>query len=289
VNISLQKLPDGNLELILTVPWSTVSESYEKVVTELANNTEFPGFRKGKAPRKLAEEHFSKDKIYQEVLKYLLPKVYQEAITEQKLHPIVNPKIELKEAAEGKDWLIRILTCEKPQIELGDYKAKIQEIKNAKRQKIWLPGQKPAVEGQENPAAAGQKPSLDEILKVLFTAVKITLPQILIENELNRSLSELIDGVRKLGLTVEQYLASSNRTADGLRGEYAEQAKSTLSLEFALEEIADQQTIQIDDKEIDQVIQKAKTEEEKKALAKQRYFLAYSLRRQKTLDFLANL
>lgn len=289
MNISLQKLPDGNLELILTVPWSTVSESYEKVVTELANNTEFPGFRKGKAPRKLAEEHFSKDKIYQEVLKYLLPKVYQEAITEQKLHPIVNPKIELKEAAEGKDWLIRILTCEKPQIELGDYKAKIQEIKNAKRQKIWLPGQKPAVEGQENPAAAGQKPSLDEILKVLFTAVKITLPQILIENELNRSLSELIDGVRKLGLTVEQYLASSNRTADGLRGEYAEQAKSTLSLEFALEEIADQQTIQIDDKEIDQVIQKAKTEEEKKALAKQRYFLAYSLRRQKTLDFLANL
>ena len=111
----------------------------------------------------------------------------------------------------------------------------------------------------------------------------------LVEHEVNRLLSDLIDQTKKLGLTVEQYLASSGRTAETIRHEYEEQAKRTLTLEFSLEEIADKEGILVSDDDIAKVIQTAKTDEEKKALESQRYYLASVLRRQKTLDFLASV
>lgn len=90
-------------------------------------------------------------------------------------------------------------------------------------------------------------------------------------------------------MSVEQYLSSTGRTADGVRKEYEEQARRTLTLEFALEEIADREGIIISDDDIDTVIKTAKTDEEKKSLGAQRYYIASVLRRQKTLDFLSSL
>jgi len=75
-------------------------------------------------------------------------------------------------------------------------------------------------------------------------------------------LSDLIDQTKKLGLTVEQYLASTNRTIDTIRKEYEEQAKRTLTLEFALEDIADKESIFVSDDDIDTVIKSAKSDGE---------------------------
>ena len=102
-------------------------------------------------------------------------------------------------------------------------------------------------------------------------------------------LSNLIDQVKKLGLTVEQYLASTNRTNESIRQEYTDQSRRTITLEFALEEIADKEGILVSDDDVAAVIQSAKNEEEKKSMETQRYYLATILRRQKTLDFLSSL
>jgi trigger factor len=123
----------------------------------------------------------------------------------------------------------------------------------------------------------------------LVTAVHTELPKLLVENEVNRLLSDLIDQTKKLGLTVEQYLASTGRNAETIKKEYESQASRTLILEFSLEAIADKEGILVSDDDIDTVLKTAKSEEEKKALESQRYYLASILRRQKTLDFLGSL
>ena len=161
---SLQKLPDQTLELTITVPWSRVSKTYQEVLDELAKNTQLPGFRKGKAPRKLVEEKTDKTHTYEEVLKRLIPQVYSEAVAELKLRPIITPKIELKEVTEGKDWAIRALTCEKPEVALSDYKSKIAELKAGKQKKIWVPGQ---TEPKSEEAEKERKVTLDEVLTSL--------------------------------------------------------------------------------------------------------------------------
>ncbi len=280
---TIQKLSDGAVELTVTIPWADVAKTYEAVVVHMVEEAELPGFRKGKAPRDLVEKNMDKTKVYEEALKSLIPKSYNDAIVEQKVKPIVNPKIELKDATENKDWIFRALTCERPTVTLGDYKKAVRELKASKTQKIWKPGDKPEEKDKET------KPTLDELLVALYNTVTTTLPAILVEHEVNRLLSELIDQTKKLGLTVEQYLASTQRTSDGIKNEYNEQAKRTLTLEFALEEIADKEGVLISDDDIEAVIKTGKTDEEKEALKNQKYYLASVLRRQKTLDFVASL
>ncbi len=284
MNTAMQRTSDGTIELTITIPWEDVQKTYEHVIDEIVQKTELSGFRKGKAPKKLVEEKLDRGETYEEVLKHLIPKTYGDAIKEQKLHPIVTPKIELKEATEKKDWVIRALTAEKPDITLGDYKKALSDLKASKAKKIWVPGIEQKKEKEEE-----TKPTMEELLATLFGAVKVSIATILVEHEVNRLLSELIDQTKKLGLTVEQYLSSTGKTAQSVRHDYEEQAKHTLTLEFALEKIADTEGILISDDDIDTVIKTAKTDEEKQALEGQRYYIASVLRRQKTLDFLASL
>lgn len=282
---AIQKLEKGTIELTISIPWATVKTHYDQAVDEAVTNAELPGFRKGKAPRNLVIEKLDKSKTYEEMLQKLIPEVYNAAIKDHNLHPIIMPKVELKEAEEEKDWKLRVLTCEKPAITLGDYKKAISELNSNKAKKIWTPGAEPKAEADEK----SHKPTMDELLKTLFDAVKAEIPDLLLENEVNRLLSELIDQTKKLGLSVEQYLASTKRTQDSVRAEYTEQAQKTISLEFALEEIADQEGILVSDDDLDNVIKTAKTDDERRALENQRYYLASVLRRQKTIDFLATL
>jgi len=283
MNTQTKRHEDKTVELTLSIPWEDIQKMYSTVVDDFVKETELPGFRKGKAPRSAVEEKLDKNKVYEEVMQRLIPKVYSEAVEKEKIHPIVMPKITLTEAKEGNAWTISAITCERPIITLGEYKKAIADIITAKQKKIWVPRQEPEKEEEKE-----KKVTLDELLGAIYGAVKTTLPAILIDQEVNRLLSDLVDQTKKLGLTVEQYLTSTNRTAEGIRHEFEEQAKRTLTLEFALEEIADKEGILISDDDIDTVIKTAKSEEEKASMEKQRYYLATILRRQKTIDALAN-
>jgi len=130
---------------------------------------------------------------------------------------------------------------------------------------------------------------LEEILKWGSETIDVTISHLLLENEVNRLLSGLIDQTKTLGLSVEQYLSATGKNSESIRTEYEEQAKQTIKLEFGLEEIADKEGIILSDDDIDAVIKTSKTEEERKSLENQRYYLATVLRRQKTIDFLSNL
>lgn len=271
---TITTIPDGTIELTITIPWTTVQTGYTRTVDHAVEHAEIAGFRKGKAPRDLVEKNLDRGKLYEEALKTLIPDAYNQAVKEHSLTPIITPQVELKEAQEGKDWVLLVRTCQKPNVVLGDYKKAIRELKGGK---IWKPGDD----------EKAKKPTLEEFLSAITSTLEVTIPSVLLENQVQRQLSDLIDQTRKVGLTIEQYLTSTNRTAQSLRKEHEEQAKKTLALEFGLEEIADREGILISDDDIDAVIKTAKTEEEKKALESQRYYLASVLRRQKTIDALA--
>ena len=277
---ALEKPSNGTIILTITIPWAEVAETKESVITELTKNIELPGFRKGKVPRDVALKKLDQSKIYEDVIQKLLPKSYQEAIKEHNLHPIVFPKIEMVEAKEEKDWVIRAHTAEKPEVTLGDYKQAIREAKSGKQNKIWKPGE---VEKKPEPMTIG------ELLDTLLSTVKCQIPDILIETEVNRGLSDLIDQTKKLGLSVDQYLSSTGKTAESIRNEYGENSRRTLTLEFAIESVADKESIFVSDSDIESAIKAAKTPQEQENLTKERYYLASILRRQKTLDFLAAL
>jgi len=289
---ALKKLDNGNTELTITIPWENVKEMYSTVVEDIVKETELPGFRKGKAPRAAVEETLDKHKTYEEVLKRLIPDIYQTSVAEHSLKPIISPQITLTKAKEDEDWVVTAITCEKPTITLGEYRKAVTELKNEKKNKIWVPGQEPKPEETMPAGKQGQedkKPSLDELLDVVYTSTSVVLPYILIEQEVTRMLSNFLDQTKKLGITVDQYLASTDKTIEQLKKEYEEEAKRVITLELALMEIAEKEQIQVEDKDIQDVINTAKTPEEKAGMEKEKYYLASLLRRQKTMQFLASL
>lgn len=272
---SLKRLPGNTLEIGVTVAWKDIQETYTKIYNQLLAQIELPGFRKGKAPQEAAEKHIDQAKVYEEVLKELIPRIYTDVIREQQIKPIISPKVEVLEADRGKDWKLKIQTCEKPQVLLGEYTQEIAKLKAAKQRRIVLPGQK------EDKSA--KEPSLGEILEAIYKTVKVEVSPLMVETEANRLLANLLTELQKLGLSVDDYLKAQGKTSDVLRAEYDEQARKTLSLEFALEEIADRERITVENHEIDDFIKSAKTDAEITELAKNKYYLGSLIRRQKTL------
>lgn len=68
-----------------------------------------------------------------------------------------------------------------------------------------------------------------------------------------------------------------------------QKAIQDIKTEFVLQKIAQDENITVEEKELDEAIQKAKDAQEKAYLEQNRYLLASILRQQKTLDFLKNL
>jgi FKBP-type peptidyl-prolyl cis-trans isomerase (trigger factor) len=276
--VSLQKEPNGTVRLTITIPNSEIKKAWEEVMMAVVDNAEIQGFRKGKAPRKLVEEKADKEKIREEVLKKLLPVAYTEAIKTQGVKPIINPKIhveKLEDPNTDKDWQFTALTCEAPVIELGKYKENIQKI--TAKTKIAVPGKEPV------------PPKFEDIVKALLDSIAAQIPEILIDNETDRLLSQTLEDVKKLGLTLDQYLSSTGKNPQILREEYKKKAESDIKLEFALAKIAEEENISVEEKEVEEAINASKSDDERKNLEANRYLLASILRQQKTLDFIKNL
>lgn len=283
---ALNKQTDGTLELTITIPKKRVAEAYQKALKQLANETEIKGFRKGKAPLKKVEEKIGKTKIYEEVLKFLIPEVYLEAVKEQKIKPIINPQISVVSLEEKKDWQIKATTCELPKANLKNYKGEIK--RTLASEKIWVPGKD---KDDQKEAEEKESEKIQKIFQALLKTVILKVPELLIQEEVNRMLSRLVDQTGRLGLTVEQYLASIGKTSDQIRQEYRQQAEESIKLELILSAIADQEKITVSDKEVQAMINAAPDENSKKAMKTQaqQAYIHQLLRKRKVIDNLTKL
>jgi FKBP-type peptidyl-prolyl cis-trans isomerase (trigger factor) len=275
MNSIINKLEDGTIELTITIPVSLIKKTREQIIEEHAKVAEIPGFRKGMAPKHIVEKSLNENHIREDILRRLLPQTYSEAVKKHNLNPIINPKIHVKKLEENKDWEFTALTAELPQINLGDYKDAIRKITS--KSKIIIPGK------QSTPV------SFEEISNALIENIKFTVPKIIIDVEVDRLLSQTLDEIKRLGLTLDQYLSSTGKTIDSLRSEYTQKAEKDIKLEFILQKIAQEEKIKVEEKEIEEAINQAKDEKERKNLEENKYLLASIIRQQKTLDFIKSL
>jgi len=276
-NTQLERQQDGTIKITITLTQDKIKSTQDAVILDLAKQINVAGFRKGKAPLEMATSQLNPEQVREEVLKRLLPQAYIEAVQEHKLNPIMNPKMHIEKIEDGKDWIFYALTCEMPTVELGDYKESVKNL--GAKSKIIIPGKE----------EESKKPPLEEIIKAVLKGAKVQIPQVLAEQEADRLLSQLLNDVKRLGLSLDQYLGSTNRKPEELRAEYLKRAEEDIKLEFVLQKIAEMEKIVVDEKEIEEAIQKAKDPAEKENLSANKYMLAGILRQQKTLDSLMSL
>lgn len=285
---TLKKLPKNTLEIDVTVPVPEIKAASEKAFGVLHAQLELKGYRKGKVPLEMAKKHLQTDAIYSQMLRDLLPSIYEEIVKKEGLRPIISPKVELVKAKEGEDWELKFKTALKPEIEVKNVKEIVAKVKaEAKKADIWVPGKDK--EKLPEDAKVQDQRVLNSILDALLKESKIEISELILEDEVNRRLSQLVDDVQRIGLTMEAYLKSKNTTMDELKARYNKEIEDTYKLEFILSEVADQAGIKVEQSDLDKLFSGMKDEKERQAAQANAYLYASVLRKQKTLDYLVSL
>ena len=158
---------------------------------------------------------------------------------------------------------------------LGDYKKKIEGELAAS--KIIVPGKKEQ-----------EKVTDEKLIKILLDTVKLDIPDILIEEEVNGRLSSLLARIEKLGLQLEGYLQTVGKTVVELRAEYKTQSEEAIKLELILNKIAQEEKIEVTESEIDSFI-KTTGSDPTKVEKPQKDSLTRVIQRRKALEKLALL
>jgi FKBP-type peptidyl-prolyl cis-trans isomerase (trigger factor) len=272
---------DGNIQITFTIPWETIQKSQDETVIEMAKDVEIPGFRKGTAPLTKVREKIPQGTLIEHSLGHILPKALSDAITENKLKIAVYPRFELISAKDNEAWQIKGVTCELPEVVLGDYKKVVTGALRA--DSIIVPG-------EEEKKEKSREEKEGVVLKALIDNVKINIPKILIEEEADSRLSSLLARLEKLGLALESYLASINKKAEDLRAEYAVQAKDAISIDLILNKIAETENLKPDEKEVTEALKISQTTNSSEEDPESRKRLIESiLKRRAALDFLIAL
>ena len=121
MNVTVERV-ENEATLKITAPAAEVNAAYKKAVQKIADQANIPGFRKGKAPRAIIEMHYGKEAVKQEAFEIVANKAYSEALDQEKLIPVSDPKVEESTFEEGKDMELTIKVTLKPEPELGEYK-----------------------------------------------------------------------------------------------------------------------------------------------------------------------
>lgn len=121
MNVTVERV-GNDATLKITLPAEEVNKGFKKAVAKIAGQVNIPGFRKGKAPRNVIEMHYGKEAVKQEAFELVANQCYTEALEQEKLIPVSDPKVEESVFEENKDMELSIKVTLKPEVKLGDYK-----------------------------------------------------------------------------------------------------------------------------------------------------------------------
>lgn len=131
----------------------------------------------------------------------------------------------------------------------------------------------------------------EAILQEVEKITTVELPEILIQDELNRMLVSLQRRVADMGLLLEDYLKGQGKTLEQIKNEWRVQAEKNVRMELGLAEIARHEGVQISDQELQSEIDKIQDQRVKQQFASQepRLHLRHALRQTRTLDLLKKI
>ena len=118
---SVEKKEKSTVELTIQVEADVFEAAIQKVYLKNRGRINVPGFRKGKAPRKIIEGMYGSGVFYEDAINECYPAAYEQAVEEQGLDDVGYPKMEIVEV--GKEgFTFKALVSVRPEVKLGEYK-----------------------------------------------------------------------------------------------------------------------------------------------------------------------
>ncbi|KUI34553.1 trigger factor [Mycobacterium sp. IS-1590] len=120
---TVEKLSPTRVRINVEVPFTELEPDFDRAFAQLAKQVRLPGFRPGKAPRKLLEARVGREAMLDQVVSEALPNRYSEAVTSSEVQPLGQPEIEITNKEYGQDLTFTAEVDVRPEIELPDLSA----------------------------------------------------------------------------------------------------------------------------------------------------------------------
>ena len=129
MNVTVEKLENSMAKLTIEVSAEDFDKAIDDVYKRQRNKMNIPGFRKGKAPRKLLEMYYGNGVFLEDAVNDTINSTYPKAAQECEISSEIssNPEIALEQAEAGKPLIYKAVVAVKPPVSLGKYKGVVVE------------------------------------------------------------------------------------------------------------------------------------------------------------------
>ena len=122
MSLQVEKMEKNMAKLTIEVSSEDVEKAMQSAYQKAKGRISIPGFRKGKAPRKMIEQMYGKGVFLEDAVNALIPEHYSKALGECELEIVSQPKIDLVQTEPGKALIFTAEVAVKPEVTLGEYK-----------------------------------------------------------------------------------------------------------------------------------------------------------------------
>ena len=120
---TVEQLSPTRVRLNVEVPFAELEPDFDRAFKQLAKQIRLPGFRPGKAPRKLLEARVGRGAVLEQVVNDALPGRYSQAVSETDVKPLGQPEIDITKLEDGQELVFTAEVDVRPEITLPDLSA----------------------------------------------------------------------------------------------------------------------------------------------------------------------
>lgn len=122
MSYTVEKIASNKVKLTFTASVESFADAMQKAYLKNRAKINVPGFRKGKAPRKLIENMYGEAVFYDDAFEMIAQEAYDEAVKAENLATVDRPEVDIQQIGSGKELQYTIEVFVKPDVTLGDYK-----------------------------------------------------------------------------------------------------------------------------------------------------------------------
>ena len=122
MSLQVEKMEKNMAKLTIEVAAEDLEKAMQNAYQKAKGRISIPGFRKGKAPRKMIEQMYGKGVFLEDAVNALIPEHYSKALAECELEIVSQPTIDITQAEPGKAFIFTAEVATKPEVTLGQYK-----------------------------------------------------------------------------------------------------------------------------------------------------------------------
>ena len=121
---TVETLENKQVKLTITVPYKEFDDAVQKAYLKIRKNIMVPGFRKGKVPRQVVQNHYGEEVFYEDAFEIIFPESYQAALKEHNVDDVDRPDVDIVQIGNKEDLIYTAEVTVKPEVKLGKYKGK---------------------------------------------------------------------------------------------------------------------------------------------------------------------